>query len=102
MLDGHDRGSSFADFGLSRKREEDSGSERYDRRDGWCICILVVTEWAIVQNAVHLAELIDCCTLDIDFGPVNSFSQLRSIVVHILQFVLDLCVSEDKLTRRPK
>lgn len=88
MLNGHDGCSSFADLRLGRKREIDSGREGDDGCDWRGVRIFVMAELAIVQNAIHPAEVIDCGALDVDLRSVDSFGQFGGLVIHILQIIL--------------
>lgn len=59
MLGWYDGGTSFTDFGLGRKCEENPGREGYHWGKWRRALVFVVAKGTVVQHPVHLVEVID-------------------------------------------
>ncbi len=90
MLDWYEACSAFADFRFGGESQVHPSRQRYYWHYGGSAGIFVMTQWAIIQNPVHLLKVADRHVLEIELGLLDTLGQFISILIHIVEIVLQV------------
>jgi len=86
MLDGNNHCAARRDFWFRGKGKEDTGCKRDHWCKGWRVILLA--EGTVVENSLHLFELVDGHVFYVNFFLLHPRGQLGRVFVEVVEVVL--------------